>query len=81
MWLHAHFSPSPPYTHTHKHTLTHTHSLTTELGQRRLEAAAKVFEDSMALLRDNRSRIVEVLGVGCRVQGLGMALKWPLSVI
>ena len=51
-------------THTHSHTHTHTHTHTTELGQRRLEAAAKVFEDSMALLRDNRSRVVEVQSSG-----------------
>ena len=34
--------------------------MVTELGHRRLEAAAKVFEDSMAVLRDNRNRVVEV---------------------
>jgi hypothetical protein len=34
--------------------------LVAELGRKRLEAAAKVFEDSMALLRENRCRVVEV---------------------
>ena len=47
-------------THTHTHTQTRTHTQTIELGHRRLQAATKVFEDSMALLRDNRSRVVEV---------------------
>jgi hypothetical protein len=31
-----------------------------EMGRRRLAAAAKVFEDSMALLRDNRARVLQV---------------------
>ena len=30
-----------------------------ELGRKRMEAAAKVFEDSMAVLRDTRTSIVE----------------------
>ena len=39
-----------------------------EMGRRRLAAAAQVFEDSMALLRDNRARVFKV------------PLQYPLAI-